>query len=92
MSEPLRLLAHYAAAGEANREAWIDRPMKWDDLDGRALAKLHGHLVAEGWLEINLDSSTPRREGTVASCYRVTPAGLRALRTAGPGDDPHGGG
>ena len=80
MSEPLRLLAHYATAGEANREAWLDRPMAWDDLDGRALAKLHGLLVAEGWLEINLDSSTPRREGAVASCYRVTPAGLRALR------------
>ena len=36
------------------------------------LVKLHGHLIAFGWIELNV--------GQVPTCYRITLAGQRAMR------------
>jgi plasmid replication initiation protein len=42
----------------------------------RKLSRLHGTLIAEGWLEQNTGSIRP-------GSYRVTGAGLRALKRVG---------
>jgi hypothetical protein len=65
------LLSHYAALAAPDRQAWQDRAAI-DGCEGRALTKLHGELIAYGWLELNIDAGS--------ACYRVTPAGLRALK------------
>ena len=43
-------------------------------------------LIACGWLEQNAGATPVLRSGVVAACYRVTAAGLRALRQARDGD------
>ena len=76
----LGLLAHYARAGVADREAWQDRVMELDGVETRQLARLHGELIACGWLEQNTGVTGPGKVG--ASCYRSTSAGLKALKRA----------
>jgi hypothetical protein len=81
-----RLLAHYAGLGAADREAWQDRLMDLDGVEPRQLVLLHGELIAYGWVEQNTGSTAVLKDGTVAACYRVTAAGIRALRQARNGD------
>ena len=82
-SEGLRaLLAHYADRGRADRQAWQDRVLQADGLAPRELTKLHGELLAFGWVEQNTGSTPAPRRCEAPACYRVTPAGLRALRQA----------
>jgi hypothetical protein len=74
-SEPLlNLLAHYAERSASDRQAWHDRLMRLDRCDLRDLSKLHGKLIAFGWLEQNT--------GVLPSCYRATRAGIKALDEA----------
>jgi hypothetical protein len=85
-----RLLTHYAELGGADREAWQDRRMGLDGVEPRDLVRLHGLLIACGWVEQNTGATPVLKPGVVAACYRVTAAGLRALRQArdgGPGQD-----
>ena len=63
------LLAHYAELAGPDRHVWHARRTEGD---ARELTRLHGELIAYGWLEINLDE--------VATCYRATTGGLRALK------------
>ena len=81
-----RLLSHYADLGAADREAWQDRRMDLEGVEPRELVRLHGQLLARGWLEQNTGATPALRSGAVAACYRVTAAGLRALRQARDGD------
>jgi hypothetical protein len=81
-----RLLTHYADLGTADREAWQDRQMGLEGAEPRELVRLHGQLLARGWLEQNTGATSVPRPGVVAACYRVTVAGLRALRQARDGD------
>jgi hypothetical protein len=81
------LLDHYAAPGEIDREAWQDRVMERAGMDRAALVRLHGELLAFEWIEQNTGIIVNPREGHVASCYRVTAAGLRALKRARNRDD-----
>ena len=39
-------------------------------------------VIAYGWIEQNTGVTPLAKPGVVASCYRITPAGLRALRLA----------
>src|SRR5437588_10613419 len=80
-----RLLAHYAVLGASDREAWQDRAMQLDGVEPRQLVLLHGDLIAYGWVEQNTGSTAVLKAGAVAACYRVTAAGLRALRQARDG-------
>jgi hypothetical protein len=76
------LLAHYAERGKADREAWQDRLNALDGVQPRELVRLHGELLAFGWIEQNT-GVTPMpmpKGGAAPACYRVTSAGLRALR------------
>lgn len=73
----LLVVYHERAAGD--RQAWQDRVQEIDGFTGRDLVRLHGELLAYGWLEQNTGSAA----GALArSCYRVTPAGARALKQA----------
>jgi hypothetical protein len=80
-SEPLRqLLAHYGKLAEPDRSVWQDRLMSLDGVEARELAKLHGLLIAMDWIELKCGQITVLIPGAVPACYRVTGAGLRALR------------
>src|SRR5262249_773188 len=79
-SELQRLLGHYAQAGAADREAWQDRLMYLEGAEPQELGRLHGELLAWGWLEQNTSSASAPTPGVVARCYRITAAGLRTLR------------
>jgi hypothetical protein len=82
--EPLRqLLAHYVEAGEPDRVAWQDRLMQVDGVEPEVLTKLHGELLAYGWVDLNVGASPGLRNGAVPLCYRATAAGRRALKRAG---------
>ncbi len=72
-----RLLGYYVDAGAPDRQVWIDRCGELAGAEGRELARLHGTLLAFGWLEQNTGSVLPDRPG--AQCYRATRAGQRAL-------------
>jgi hypothetical protein len=70
----VQLLSHYARLGAENRETWQGRLMKMEVVEPPELVKLHGELIAFAWVEQNT--------GQVPICYRITLAGLRAMRQA----------
>lgn len=74
------LLHHYRQVGEADRQAWQDRLARLEGVEPRQLVKLHGELLAYGWLEQNTGVTLELRTGAAASCYRITAAGIRALK------------
>jgi hypothetical protein len=78
----LQLLLGRYAEGAADREAWQDRLMHIEGVDARGLVKLHGELLAYGWVEQNTGNTPVLRSGEAPCSYRITPAGLRALRQA----------
>jgi hypothetical protein len=78
-----RLLAHYADLGKPDRQAWQDRLMEQEGASPRDLAGLHGELLAYGWLEQNTGATPAARTGPGRGCYRITPAGVRALKELG---------
>ena len=80
--ELCELLTHYAGAAAADRQAWQDRRTELGPLGARELVRLHGELLAYGWLEQNTGATPVVQAGAVRQCYRVTPSGLRALKQA----------
>ena len=80
-SEPLlQLLTHYCRLADPNRESWQDRLMSLEAVDARELTKLHGLLLAMEWIELKVGHFSPGSNHPVPACYRVTNAGLRAVR------------
>jgi hypothetical protein len=80
--ELCELLTHYAEAAAPDRQAWQDRRAELGELGQRELVRLHGELLAYGWLEQNTGATPVLESGAARQCYRVTPAGLRALKQA----------
>jgi hypothetical protein len=76
------LLTHYQELGAVDRQVWQDRLAEMEGVDRRELVKLHGELLAYGWLEQNTGLTPVLRVGAAASCYRITTAGIRALKQA----------
>lgn len=74
------LLDHYAQVGTADSEAWQDRVMEFEGVQSENLVKLHGYLIAHGWIAQNTGVTPTGRPG--AGCYRITSAGRRALKQA----------
>ena len=74
------LLTHYATLSLPDREAWQDRLMRLGDGPGKDLVRMYGELLAYGWIEQNTGVVAPGPPGTVARCYRITPAGQKALK------------
>jgi hypothetical protein len=65
------LLTHYATLATPDRQAWHVRHTQ-PDIDAKQVARLHGELMAHGYLKQNT--------GVVPGCYRATRDGLRALK------------
>jgi hypothetical protein len=86
------LLGHYAQAGAMDRERWQDRLMQLEGVEAKELVKLHGELIAYGWVEQSLGTTPSAKPGVLAGCYRVTAAGLRAWQHAqyGPAEEDTG--
>jgi hypothetical protein len=80
------LLSHYAALAGPDRQVWQDRRMQQDACEGRELTKIHGELIAYGWVEQNTGLTPMLRKGEAPACYRVTTAGLRALKQVRAGE------
>lgn len=77
-----RLLRHYADLCAGDREKWQDRLMEMGGVEGRDLTRLHGELIGFQWVEQNTGMTPALRAGAVPGCYRVTAAGVRALKRA----------
>jgi hypothetical protein len=80
------LLSLYAGLAAPDRQAWQDRRMQQDGCDGREMTRLHGELIAHGWVEQNTGLTPMLRKGEAPACYRVTTAGLRALKQVKAGE------
>lgn len=76
------LLSHYAELAAADRQAWQDRLEKQEGATSRELVRLHGELLAYGWLEQNTGATPVLRSGAAPACYRITSAGRKALEQA----------
>ena len=79
-SDLRRLLTHYLELAESDRTAWQDRLMVMEGFERQELSKLHGELIAFGWIEQNTGNITVLRAEAVPGCYRITLAGLRAVK------------
>jgi hypothetical protein len=80
------LLSHYAGLAAPDRQAWQDRQMQQESCDAREMTRLHGELIAHGWVEQNTGLTPVLRKGAVPACYRVTTAGIRALKQVKAGE------
>lgn len=79
----LALLTHYRAlAPSEDRDAWQDRLMELPGVAAADLVRLHGELIAQGWVEQNTGATPSAARGLVPQCYRITLAGVRAHRQA----------
>lgn len=76
------LLAHYADLGARDRETWQDRVMSLAGVAAKELSRLHGELIAYGWVEQNTGTTPVLKPGVAACCYRITSAGLKTFRLA----------
>lgn len=76
----LELLADYVERAAPDRQVWQDRRMELDGCSARDLSRLHGELIAYGWLEQNTGTLVASTTHPVPASYRVTPAGIRALK------------
>ncbi len=74
------LLLHYRDLGVLDRSAWQDRVCACEGVEPRELVRLHGELIAYGWIEQNTEIVPGAARGTAPGCYRITTAGIRALK------------
>jgi hypothetical protein len=80
-SVPLQLLlSHYAEAGVTTPGEWQERARQLERVEVRLLAKLHGELLAYEWIEQNTHQTIHGRASATRCCYRVTEAGMLALK------------
>jgi hypothetical protein len=80
------LLSHYAELAAPDRQAWQDRRMRHGEVPPRALTSMHGELIANGWVEQNTGLTPVLRHDEAPACYRITPAGMRALKQVKAGE------
>ena len=80
LKELQQLLRHYRDLGVADRTLWQDRVCQKDGVEPRELVRMHGELIAFGWIEQNTGIVTGTTRGAAPACYRITLAGIRALK------------
>jgi hypothetical protein len=78
--ELCELLDHYRQLAGPDRQAWQDRLSEMNGVAARDLVKLHGELLAYGWIEQNTGTIPTAQPGAAPGCYRITTAGIRALK------------
>jgi hypothetical protein len=76
------LLGHYADRGVKDRETWQDRVMSLEGVAAKELSRLHGELIAYGWVEQNTGMTPVLTPGVAACCYRITATGLKTFKLA----------
>jgi hypothetical protein len=76
------LLAWYHEKAAGDRQVWQDRLLQLEGVETPDLVRYHGELLAYGWLEQNTGAAPTPRLGAAPACYRITAAGVRALREA----------
>lgn len=59
---------------------WQDRIMQFGECQSKELSRLHGRLIALGWLETRVAHDVFAVPGRLTHCYRITREGQRALR------------
>ncbi len=67
------LLAAYAAAQLRGPDSWCERLYEWEELSPAELSRLHGQLMAQGWIDVEI------ADRNVGLRYQLTTAGKRAL-------------
>ncbi|HVJ82648.1 MAG TPA: hypothetical protein VNC50_16385 [Planctomycetia bacterium] len=79
---PLReLLAWYGDLRAAKPDAaWHDRRAELPHVDAAALSRLHGDLMAFGWIDVRIAPDALETPGEIRSAYQITREGIRALR------------
>jgi hypothetical protein len=65
--------------------------MGLDGVPPQALVRLHGELLAYGWLEMKIGMQSGSPNGMVPRCYGATAVGRRALRDVRAGVGLNGG-
>lgn len=76
-----RLLLHYEETYRRQVDAeWLDRLMELDGTDGEELSRLHGLLLAHGWLDSRVHHQAFDLPGQVRACYQITREGRHMLR------------
>jgi hypothetical protein len=76
-----RLLAWYREQKQTRPDApWHDRLMQAAGVSADQISKLHGLLLAHGWIETRVDPLSFAEPGRLRECYRVTREGSSILR------------
>lgn len=74
------LLLEYQRRKDADPQAdWHDRVMEAAGVEPARLIKLHGVLLANGWIETRVHREGFDTAGLVRRAYRLTAEGKRAL-------------
>ena len=83
-AEDARIRAVAAETGQDSKiQNWIPRLPEVDGVDSKDLSKIHGKLIALGYLEFQL---TGREKGV---CYQTSPLGKQALEQNVPAEADH---
>jgi hypothetical protein len=79
---PLRdLLAWYGDLHAARPDAaWHDRRAELPHVDAAGLSRLHGDLIAFGWIDIRISPEALATPGEIRSACQITREGIRALK------------
>lgn len=75
-----QLLLHYFELGQEDRQSWQDRLDELENVPRREVVRLHGELLAYGWLEQNTGLTPILAAGRHSACYRITSAGQKAIK------------
>ncbi len=83
-AEAARARAVAAESGQDSKiQTWIPRLAEVEGVDSKELSKIHGKLIALGYLKFQLSG---REKGM---CYQVSPLGKQALEQNAPAETDH---
>lgn len=75
-----RLLGEYRHRQIQQPESeWHHRVMELVSVDMDRLSRMHGYLIASGWIDVRVERDAFGVDGGVLDSYRITKDGLRAL-------------
>lgn len=74
------LLMKYHRPTAEERAGWQARVMDLEGVNSQELTRLHGELLAQGWIEQNTEVALVPRGTFLESSYRITSSGVRRTR------------
>ena len=79
-----QLLEYYCEVADRKPDVeWHDRIMEMHGADAKMLTRLHGQLLANGWIETRVHFDAIAATGDLRECYKPTRDGVHALRLVG---------